>query len=79
MAGEKSFIWLGPNPRMYIRDPELIKEILLRPDEFQKPHPEPFRDSIVGGLVVAEGHKWTKHRKIITPAFNLQNLKVGIF
>ncbi|PWA98032.1 cytochrome P450 [Artemisia annua] len=74
--GEKSFIWLGPNPRMYIRDPELIKEILLRPDEFQKPHPEPFRDSIVGGLLVAEGHKWTKHRKIITPAFNLQNLKI---
>ncbi|KAM0015287.1 putative secologanin synthase [Helianthus debilis subsp. tardiflorus] len=74
--GEKSFIWLGPNPRMYIRDPELIKEILLRPNEFQKPHPEPFRDSIIRGLLVTEGHKWTKHRKIINPAFNLQNLKI---
>ncbi|KAF5794076.1 putative secologanin synthase [Helianthus annuus] len=72
--GEKSFIWLGPNPRMYIRDPELIKEILLRPNEFRKPHPEPFRDSIIRGLLVTEGHKWTKHRKIINPAFNLQNL-----
>ncbi|MFS7959615.1 putative secologanin synthase [Helianthus anomalus] len=74
--GEKSFIWLGPTPRMYIRDPELIKEILLRPDEFQKPHPEPFRDSIVRGLLVTEGDKWIKHRKIINPAFNLQNLKI---
>ncbi|KAK9063726.1 hypothetical protein SSX86_017598 [Deinandra increscens subsp. villosa] len=76
--GEKSFIWLGPRPRIYIRDPELIKEILLRPHEFQKPHPEPFRDSLIRGLLVTEGHKWTKHRKIINPAFNLQNLKVRI-
>ncbi|KAJ0545453.1 putative secologanin synthase [Helianthus annuus] len=74
--GEKSFIWFGPTPRMYIRDPELIKEILLRPDEFQKPHPEPFRDSIVRGLLVTEGDKWIKHRKIINPAFNFQNLKI---
>ncbi|KAF5794075.1 putative secologanin synthase [Helianthus annuus] len=73
---EKSFIWLGPTPRMYIRDPELIKEILLRPDEFQKPHPEPYRDSIVRGLLAIEGDKWIKHRKIINPAFNLQNLKI---
>ncbi|KAD2804260.1 hypothetical protein E3N88_37637 [Mikania micrantha] len=74
--GEKSFIWLGTSPRMYIRDPELIKEILLRPDEFQKPHPEPFRDSVIRGLLVTEGHKWIKHRKIINPAFSLQNLKM---
>lgn len=74
--GEKSFIWLGPYPRIYIRDPDLIKEILSKPDEFQKPHPEPFRDSIVGGIAVTEGQKWLKHRKIINPAFNLHNLNV---
>ncbi|MFS7996113.1 putative secologanin synthase [Helianthus anomalus] len=76
--GEKSFIWMGPKPSMYIRDPELIKEILLRSDEFRKPHPEAFRDSLIGGILVAEGHKWIKHRKIINPAFNLQNLKVCV-
>ncbi|KAK1416127.1 hypothetical protein QVD17_31915 [Tagetes erecta] len=74
--GDKSFVWLGTTPRMYIRDPELIKEILLRPDEFRKPHPEPFRDSIVRGLLITEGKKWAKHRKIINPAFNLQNLEI---
>ncbi|KAM0015289.1 putative secologanin synthase [Helianthus debilis subsp. tardiflorus] len=74
--GDKSFIWFGPKPRMYIMDPELIKEILLRSDEFKKPYPEPFRDSLIGGLFVTEGHKWIKHRKIITPAFNLQNIKI---
>ncbi|KAJ0545463.1 putative secologanin synthase [Helianthus annuus] len=74
--GEKSYIWVGPKPMVYIRDPELIKEILLRRDYFQKPHPEPFRDNIIGGLAIAEGHKWTKHRKIINPTFNLQNIKI---
>uniref|UniRef100_A0A251U2J3 Putative cytochrome P450, Ribonuclease H-like domain, GAG-pre-integrase domain protein n=1 Tax=Helianthus annuus TaxID=4232 RepID=A0A251U2J3_HELAN len=74
--GEKSFVWLGPKPTMYIKDPELIKHVLLRPDEFQKPYPEPVQDSLIGGLLVTEGHKWIKHRKIINPAFNLQNLKI---
>ncbi|KAK1416128.1 hypothetical protein QVD17_31916 [Tagetes erecta] len=74
--GEKSFVWLGIKPRMYIRDPDMIKEILLRPDDFRKPPPEPIQDSLIRGLLITEGHKWVKHRKIINPAFNLQNLKI---
>ncbi|KAF5794083.1 putative secologanin synthase [Helianthus annuus] len=50
--------------------------IISKYDEFQKTHPEPFRDSIIRGLLVAEGDKWTKHRKIINPAFSLQSLKI---
>ncbi|KAK9077436.1 hypothetical protein SSX86_005773 [Deinandra increscens subsp. villosa] len=73
--GKKSYIWFGPNPRMYITDPELIKKILSRPNDFQKPHPEPIRDSITGGLLISEGHKWIKHRQIINPAFHLDNIK----
>ncbi|XP_024991642.1 cytochrome P450 CYP72A219-like [Cynara cardunculus var. scolymus] len=74
--GKKSFLWVGPNPRIYIWDPDLIKEILSKPNDFPKPHPKPFRDSFIGGLLVSEGHKWIKHRKIINPAFHLQNLKI---
>ncbi|XP_024960755.1 cytochrome P450 CYP72A219-like [Cynara cardunculus var. scolymus] len=73
--GKRSFMWFGPTPRIYITDPELIKEILWRPNEFQKPHPEPIRDSIIAGLLASEGRKWTKHRQIINPAFHLQNIK----
>ncbi|KAJ9551534.1 hypothetical protein OSB04_015579 [Centaurea solstitialis] len=73
--GKKSFMWFGPTPRINIMDPELIKEIMLRPNEFHKPHPEPIRDGITGGLLSAEGGKWTKHRQIINPAFHLQNIK----
>lgn len=78
VTGKKSYIWFGPNPRIFIMDPELIKEILSRPDEFQKPHPEAFRDSIVGGLVISEGHKWETHRQIISPAFNVESMKVSV-
>nr|GEV13630.1 cytochrome P450 CYP72A219-like [Tanacetum cinerariifolium] len=49
--GKRSFMWFGPIPRIYITDPELIKEILSRPNEFQKPHPDHIRDSIIAGLL----------------------------
>ncbi|KAM0029172.1 putative secologanin synthase [Helianthus debilis subsp. tardiflorus] len=73
--GKKTYIWFGPTPRVYVADPELIKEILSRPNEFQRPQHEPLRDSVIGGLVVSEGHKWAKHRHIINPAFHLESIK----
>ncbi|KAK9077433.1 hypothetical protein SSX86_005770 [Deinandra increscens subsp. villosa] len=76
--GKKSYVWFGPNPRVYVMDPELIKEILSRPNDFQRPYKEPIRDSITGGLLVSEGPKWTKHRHIINPAFHLESIK-GMF
>ncbi|MFS7921659.1 putative 11-oxo-beta-amyrin 30-oxidase [Helianthus anomalus] len=57
-------------------DPELIKEILSRPKDFQRPQKDPVRDSITGGLLVSEGPKWTKNRRIISPAFHLESIKV---
>ncbi|GKD80093.1 retrovirus-related pol polyprotein from transposon TNT 1-94 [Tanacetum coccineum] len=56
--------------------PELIKDILSRPGEFQRPQHEPLRDSIIGGLAASEGEKWTKHRHIINPAFHLESIKM---
>ncbi|PWA71553.1 disease resistance protein (TIR-NBS-LRR class) [Artemisia annua] len=72
--GKKVYIWFGPKPRVFVRDPELIKDILSRPGEFQRPQHEPLRDSIIGGLAASEGEKWTKHRHIINPAFHLENV-----
>ncbi|KAM0007801.1 putative 11-oxo-beta-amyrin 30-oxidase [Helianthus debilis subsp. tardiflorus] len=77
--GKKSFIWFGPTPRIYIMEPELIKEILSRPNDFLKPHPDQFRDSVISGLLVSEGQKWAKNRQIMNPAFHLENIKVGWF
>ncbi|KAK3011391.1 hypothetical protein RJ639_012461 [Escallonia herrerae] len=73
--GENSVMWFGPNPRLTIGDPELMKEILSKPDVFQKIHPEPLTDIIAGGLLTSEDEKWANHRKIINPAFHLGKLK----
>ncbi|EYU26263.1 hypothetical protein ABFS82_08G196500 [Erythranthe guttata] len=72
--GENSFIWFGPWPRLNVSDPELIKEILSKPDIFHKPLPETAK-ILIGGMLLLEGDKWSKHRKIVTPAFHLEKLK----
>lgn len=72
--GPNSFLWLGPWPRLNIADPALIREILRSPDVYQKPLPE-MGKILTGGLVVLEGEKWAKHRKIVNPAFHVDKLK----
>ncbi|GFP78701.1 cytochrome p450 cyp72a219 [Phtheirospermum japonicum] len=74
--GNRSFVWFGPFPRLNISKPELIKEILTKTDVFHKPYPDPIAEKIAGGLLYLEGEKWTKHRKIINPAFHLGKLKI---
>lgn len=74
--GDNPFVWFGPSPRLMIADPELMKEILTRPDVFQKPLPDPIGETIAGGVLFLEDEKWAKHRKIINPAFHLEKLKV---
>ncbi|KAL2476474.1 Cytochrome [Abeliophyllum distichum] len=76
VSGENSFIWFRPSLRLNVTDPELMKEILTKPGLFQKPHPDPIRGTIVGGLLFRENEKWTKHAKIINPAFHLEKVKV---
>ncbi|KAL2476475.1 Cytochrome [Abeliophyllum distichum] len=73
--GRDSFLWFGPSPRLNVTDPELMKEILTKPGLYQKPRPDPIGETIVGGLLFLENEKWTKHRKIINPAFHLEKLK----
>ncbi|XP_012850548.1 PREDICTED: cytochrome P450 CYP72A219-like [Erythranthe guttata] len=72
--GENSFWWFGPWPKLNIVDPELIKEIMSKPDLFQKPFPETGK-ILAGGLAFLEGEKWAKHRKIVNPAFHVDKLK----
>ncbi|XP_012850655.1 PREDICTED: cytochrome P450 CYP72A219-like isoform X2 [Erythranthe guttata] len=72
--GNNSFFWFGPWPKLNIVDPDLIKEILKKYDVFEKPLPETGK-VISGGIALLEGEKWSKHRKIINPAFHLHKLK----
>ncbi|BAT93216.1 hypothetical protein LR48_Vigan05g026400 [Vigna angularis] len=73
--GKKSFIWLGPTPRVTILDPGQIKDVLNNMSDFPKPNTNPLIKLLATGLVDHDGEKWTKHRRLINPAFNLEKLK----
>lgn len=74
--GKNCFNWLGPVPVINITDPELIKEALMRINEFQKPKLNPLVGLLAPGLVSYEGEKWAMHRKLINPAFHMEKLKL---
>ncbi|XP_024632155.1 cytochrome P450 72A68-like isoform X1 [Medicago truncatula] len=74
--GKNSFIWFGPTPRVNITDPDQIKDVLNKIYDFQKPNANPLVRLLANGLVSLEGEQWSKHRKIINPAFHLEKLKI---
>ncbi|EEF44378.1 cytochrome P450 CYP72A219 [Ricinus communis] len=76
MAYKKPFaVCYGKIPTVIIMDPELIREILTRKFEFQKPEVGPTMKLFLKGLANIDGDKWVKHRKIINPAFHIEKLK----
>ena len=77
-AGKDSFMWIGPTPRVSIRDPEHLKDIFIKFGDFPKPHSNPLGRLLAAGVASYEGDKWAKHRKIINPAFHMEKLKVLI-
>ncbi|XP_031127936.1 cytochrome P450 CYP72A219-like [Ipomoea triloba] len=73
--GENSFVWLGPDPLVFIKDPELVKNVFTNHTIFQKPPTNPLSKLLAQGLMFCEEDKWVKHRKIINPGFQMEKLK----
>ncbi|KAH6780701.1 cytochrome P450 [Perilla frutescens var. hirtella] len=69
----------GPKPTVMITDADLVKEVLMKSDLYLKQQsPNPMAKLLALGLVTYDKHKWSKHRKIINPAFHLDKLKLMI-
>nr|QWX38538.1 secologanin synthase 3 [Ophiorrhiza pumila] len=75
--GKNSFTWMGRMPRLHVLEPELFKEVLNHYRKFPKNvsiH-NPLIKFLFTGVGSYEGDKWSKHRKVINPAFTLEKVK----
>ena len=74
------FYCYGVHSRLYISEPELIKEVLSNKfGHYDKETPRPLLLAFLGwGLVLIDGLRWVKYRRIMSPIFNVDKLKVCI-
>ncbi|XP_030552121.2 cytochrome P450 72A397-like [Rhodamnia argentea] len=74
--GKDSFMWIGPTPKVCITNPEQLKNIFSKINDYPKQTSNNLVKLLADGLVTHEGEKWAQHRKIINPAFRMEKLKL---
>ncbi|KAJ7973157.1 Cytochrome P450 [Quillaja saponaria] len=80
LYGETFLYWFGTQPRLCICEVELAKQILSNKfGFFLKPKTRPLLYTMIGkGLVLFNGLDWVNRRRLLTPAFSMNKLKVMI-
>lgn len=71
--------WNGPEARLTIDDLELTKELLLNKKGFIEKGRNQltlFRSLAGRGLVATDGEEWALHRRVVSPAFQHDKIKV---
>jgi hypothetical protein len=79
--GRPFVYWFGPRPRLVISDPELVKAVMTDStggfDKAASGGNNPLARQLIGeGLVGLSGETWARHRRVISPAFNMERVKV---
>uniref|UniRef100_M8BLL8 Secologanin synthase n=1 Tax=Aegilops tauschii TaxID=37682 RepID=M8BLL8_AEGTA len=80
--GRPFVFWFGPRPRLVVSGPEVAKAVLTdSTGTFRKgsgSNVNPLSRQPLGeGLVALTGEKWAHHRRVISPAFNMERIKVA--
>ncbi|TYJ45044.1 hypothetical protein E1A91_A02G028500v1 [Gossypium mustelinum] len=75
--GRNYLYWNGIRPELVISEPELVKEVLKNSENtFPKKKPSIFFSKLLGnGLLLLEGEKWVKHRKLANHVLHGERLK----
>lgn len=69
-------IWVGPSPDVIIRKAEYVEKVIGSSKNMEKSRIYDFVKIWLGdGLLISNGEKWFKHRKIITPTFHFSILE----
>ena len=71
--------WYGPQAQLIITEPELVKQILSNKDRsYPKTKVSSEIKKLLGdGIVLSEGEKWVKLRKLANHAFHGESVKVN--
>ncbi|KAK0573969.1 hypothetical protein LWI29_016372 [Acer saccharum] len=77
LYGKNFITWYGNRPQLVVTEPEQIKEILNNKDgSYPKTKLEGYVKKLLGdGLVMTEGEKWFKLRKLANHAFHGESLR----
>ncbi|XP_078445357.1 cytochrome P450 709B2-like [Wolffia australiana] len=68
--------WAGTQPRLFVTEPEAVKQVLTEFSVFPKEEVRPSVAALLGrGLVLAEGRLWRRHRRLLSPAFAAAKLR----
>ena len=71
--------WTETRPRLIVADSEMVRSILLdKNGHFVKTPQNPLVELLQQGITTLEGEKWTSRRRLMTPAFHHDKLKVHI-
>ncbi|KAH9304913.1 hypothetical protein KI387_009317, partial [Taxus chinensis] len=80
--GDNFVIWFGSEPRIVIKDPELIRQILSSKNSGDcgiSPMVKKMLSLLFSNaLICANGQKWSQQRRIVAPAFHVEKLKASV-